>query len=94
MLGVKVDLPTGPGIEIRGELHRIRPAQETSTGRKTSSWSFEQDENFAYIAGYTPAGFAYGITWEELELEQESSIHSHEDTETRDNDELGSPFLP
>ena len=25
----------------------------------------EQDENFAYIVGYTPAGFPYGITWEE-----------------------------
>lgn len=26
--------------------------------------AIEQDENFAYIAGYTSAGFAYGITWE------------------------------
>ena len=25
----------------------------------------EQDEYFAFIAGYTPAGFPYGITWEE-----------------------------
>lgn len=29
-----------------------------------------QDENFAFIAGYTPGGFPYGITWEEqAELE-------------------------
>ncbi|HSE85414.1 MAG TPA: hypothetical protein VLJ79_04255 [Candidatus Binatia bacterium] len=27
------------------------------------------DENFAYIAGRTEAGFPYGITWEELEAE-------------------------
>ena len=27
----------------------------------------EQDERFAYIAGYTPAGFPYGVTWEEEE---------------------------
>ena len=25
----------------------------------------EQNEYFAFIAGYTPAGFPYGITWEE-----------------------------
>lgn len=25
----------------------------------------ESDENFSYIAGYTPAGFPYGVTWEE-----------------------------
>jgi hypothetical protein len=24
------------------------------------------DETFAYIAGYTSAGFPYGVTWEEL----------------------------
>ena len=34
----------------------------------------DQDETFAYIAGYTEGGFAYGITWEEWEqFEQESS---------------------
>jgi uncharacterized protein YkuJ len=26
-----------------------------------------QDENFAFIAGYTPGGFPYGITWAEQE---------------------------
>ena len=25
----------------------------------------DQDETFAYIAGYTEGGFAYGVTWEE-----------------------------
>ena len=27
----------------------------------------DSDETFAFIAGYTPAGFAYGTTWEEVE---------------------------
>lgn len=27
----------------------------------------EQDEYYAYIADYTAAGFAYGVTWEEWE---------------------------
>ena len=36
----------------------------------------EQDETFAYIAGYTEAGFAYGVTWEEWErLDYENSNH-------------------
>ena len=41
----------------------------------------EQNEYFAFIAGYTPAGFPYGITWEEpaeidrrdKQLEEENS---------------------
>ena len=31
----------------------------------------ESDENFAYIAGYTNWGFPYGVTWEELEAEDD-----------------------
>lgn len=30
----------------------------------------DQDETFAYIAGYTAAGFPYGVTWEELPPEE------------------------
>ena len=26
----------------------------------------ESDETFAFIAGYTECGFAYGVTWEEI----------------------------
>ena len=32
-------------------------------------YGMDWDENFAYIAGRTEAGFPYGITWEELEAE-------------------------
>ena len=28
---------------------------------------FETDEYFAFIAGYTPCGFPYGVTWEQME---------------------------
>ena len=27
--------------------------------------AIEQDENFYFIAGYTPGGAPYGITWEQ-----------------------------
>ena len=43
----------------------------------------EQDENFYYIAGYTPGGAPYGITWEEarrdglLEQAKNEVIHSY-----------------
>ena len=44
----------------------------------------DQDETFAYIAGYTEGGFAYGMTWEEWEqLEQESSTSSELEIERK-----------
>ena len=27
----------------------------------------DSDENFAFIAGYTPGGYPYGVTWEEMQ---------------------------
>jgi len=44
----------------------------------------DQDETFAYIAGYTEGGFAYGVTWEEWEqFEQESSTSSELEIERK-----------
>jgi hypothetical protein len=41
-------------------------------------------KTFAYIAGYTEGGFAYGVTWEEWEqLEQESSTSSELEIESK-----------
>jgi hypothetical protein len=35
--------------------------------RERAEWvNPDSDETFAYIAGYTSAGFPYGVTWEEL----------------------------
>ncbi len=48
---------------------------------------FGSNETFAFIAGYTSGGFAYGITWEEMEeiecrdkelLGEEHSYHGEE----------------
>lgn len=33
--------------------------------RQEPAYDLDQDENFAFIAGYTPGGFPYGITWAE-----------------------------
>jgi hypothetical protein len=39
----------------------------------------DQDDHFAFIAGYTSAGFPYGITYDELEeIEWEHGLYLHE----------------
>jgi len=67
MLGVKIDdeyknnllksLAGGVAARRRRKLRRKEVFDEFS----------DQDDTFAYIAGYTEAGFAYGLTWEEFE---------------------------
>jgi hypothetical protein len=42
----------------------------------------DQDEHFAYIAGYTSWGFPYGLTWEELE-----GVESEEQPKSETNSE-------
>ena len=34
----------------------------------------DMDDRFAFIAGYTPGGFPYGTTWEELGIDQDLPI--------------------
>ena len=52
-----------------------RKARQTETHEPF----FDQDETFAYIAGYTEAGFPFGVTWEEWErLNQEPLLDPEE----------------
>lgn len=44
---------------------RARPRREVRPSDPDTT--DDSDEHFAYIAGYTEAGFAFGITWEEWE---------------------------
>ena len=59
----------------REEELRIKAAKRTVTDagqkkrrqeRNEVEMDLDSDDTFAFIAGYTPAGFAYGTTWEEL----------------------------
>ena len=51
----------------------------------------EQDEVFAFIAGYTPGGIPYGITWEEqAELDRKKKEQTAFQEEAEDDFEL--PF--
>lgn len=53
----------------------------------------ESDETFAYIAGYTSGGFAYGITWEEWEkIEKEEEERQKQLNEEFDITEDDLPF--
>ncbi|MGH7827812.1 MAG: hypothetical protein ACREQ7_21885 [Candidatus Binatia bacterium] len=45
-----------------------RPKQPVAEPQSIG-YGVDWDENFAYIAGRTEAGFPYGVTWEEVEAE-------------------------
>lgn len=70
ILGIKID----PGyvknvlksVEARIAARQRKQAQLEESS-KSKQGLIEQDENFSYIAGYTPGGFPYGTTWEEWE---------------------------
>ena len=74
MLGVELDpeyvksvLQT---VEGQAEAQQRKKAQQEGD---LEAGLIEQDENFAFIVGYTPGGAPYGITWEEWEaLDYES----------------------
>jgi hypothetical protein len=45
------------------------PASQIEFDRYHGTWS-DSDDTFAYIAGYTPGGAPYGVTWEEMEKQE------------------------
>ena len=76
MLGVKIDAGYQNNLLkcIEGDIaarHRRKARREEEAHQE----SFGHDENLAYLAGYTSAGFAYGVPWEEWKLlGQQNSI--------------------
>jgi hypothetical protein len=46
-----------------------RRSKQADADLRAVGYGADWDENFAYIAGRTEAGFPYGTTWEELEAE-------------------------
>jgi len=67
ILGVRID----PGYKRRVlksvEGHLAARQRRKAQHEESSMVPFDPNESFAYIAGYTAAGFAYGVTWEEWE---------------------------
>ncbi|UOQ83753.1 hypothetical protein [Gracilibacillus salinarum] len=55
--------------EIRKQNVTIERKRRKAEQKQMEEQDFESDETFYYIAGYTPGGAPYGITWEEMEDE-------------------------
>jgi len=74
-LGIKVDeqrLIQAKRTEESTAQQRAKKRQERTEKLAAEKIHLvESDENFAYIAGYTGWGFPYGVTWDELEVEND-----------------------
>lgn len=68
MLDVKLDPSYVAKIKQSVE-NQIKARQNRKQEQFVHEHCENSDETFAYIAGYTPAGFPYGITWEEVNEE-------------------------
>lgn len=91
MLGIEVD----PDYESRlkqtvenkirsNRQRRLKKVQEEAEREEIESLK-DHDAHFAYIAGYTPGGVPFGVTWEEMErfneIESLSEIIEREEPE-------------
>jgi len=50
---------------VRRSIEGAALARKRKKRKQEEEWP-ESDENFAFIVGYTPAGFPYGVTWDEV----------------------------
>ncbi|HMZ81262.1 MAG TPA: hypothetical protein PLL06_16290 [Acidobacteriota bacterium] len=78
-LGVKLDPKYLEGVLFNINRKKLRKKQAAAI----IDFDPESNETFAYIVGYTSWGFAYGVTWEEMEraAQQESLGIEAEDYE-------------
>lgn len=64
MLGVEID-PKYKRQVLRDVRDTLAARRRRKEMRESAQPLFEWDANFAYIAGYTPAGFPFGVRWED-----------------------------
>lgn len=67
ILGVRIDSGYKRRVLKSVEGHLEARQRRKAPREEPYAMAFDQNESFAYIAGYTAAGFAYGVTWEEWE---------------------------
>ena len=53
-----------------GKRHKRKKKRATTESTYSDLYS-DMDGTFAFIAGYTPGGFPYGVTWEEVGIDSE-----------------------
>jgi hypothetical protein len=68
LLGVAIELDRENQIrKTLSEITKAKTAQKKTKSQREDEDLFpDSDDTFAFIAGYTSAGFPYGTTWEEL----------------------------
>jgi hypothetical protein len=69
LCGVAVDQAYVAQLETTFASRSNRRQKQPIAEPQPVGYGVDWDENFAYIAGRTEAGFPYGITWEELEAD-------------------------
>jgi hypothetical protein len=69
LCGVAVDPAYIAQLETTFASRSSRHPKQPVADPEPVGYGVDWDENFAYIAGRTEAGFPYGTTWEELEAE-------------------------
>jgi hypothetical protein len=63
------------------ELRRQAVRKATAPKVRKIKETPDSDGTFAFIAGYTPSGFPYGITWEEMEeIDKDKANNPHQAT--------------
>lgn len=71
----KLGVTISPELEKRVRQQIVAAAAARARRREASGHhqreihDSDSDDTFAHIAGFTPAGFPYGVTWEELDEE-------------------------
>jgi hypothetical protein len=69
LCGVAVDPTYVAQLKTTLASRSRRPAKQPVEDSQSAGYGVDWDENFAYIAGRTEAGFPCGVTWEEVEAE-------------------------
>lgn len=68
MLGVPLDKDRVERLKknVEGQIRAKQRAKLERKERELQALWEDSDDTFAYIAGYTPGGAPFGITWEEM----------------------------
>ncbi|MEF8942925.1 MAG: hypothetical protein V5B78_09065, partial [Desulfohalobiaceae bacterium] len=64
-------------VEDAAEARRKRKAERKELD--TPGDILECDETFSYIAGYTPGGVPFGVTWEQWDPNEDCSLNTEND---------------
>lgn len=76
-----------------GSKNKSKKAKKNKKQTEMENNLFESDDTFAFIAGYTSGGFAYGITWEEMEaIEQRDKTLFVKEKSIQEDEEIDLPF--